>query len=324
MRTLDAYVAARARVRDRIHLTPLVRSTLLGQSIGAPVYLKCENLQKTGSFKVRGILNKLLQLDADAKSRGVITISAGNAAQAVAWGAREIGTRAVVVMPADASPIKAEACRSYGAEVVLHGDVSQAFEKVHQLEREENLTFVHPFDDLEVVTGHGSAGLEILEQLGEGDRIIVVVPIGGGGLISGIAAAVKLTDPSARVFGVEPEGADTMRQSLKQGHAVRSDSVHSIAHGLTPPMAGEINYEYVKQYVEEVVVVSDDEIIAAMEPILTRTKLVVEPSGAAAVAALLASKIPVRETDRVVAVLSGGNVEMEELIGMLGVFRTSC
>ncbi|MFQ5705208.1 MAG: threonine/serine dehydratase [Gemmatimonadales bacterium] len=313
MRTLDDYAAARTRIAQRIHYTPLVKSTSLGQHIGAPLYLKCENLQKTGSFKVRGILNKLLQLDGAARARGVITISAGNAAQAVAWGAREIGTRAVVVMPADASPIKAEACRGYGAEVVLHGDVSQAFEKVHQLEREENLTFVHPFDDLEVVTGHASAGLEIMEQLGDGASPVIVVPIGGGGLISGTAAAVKLTDASARVFGVEPEGADTMRQSLAQSHAVRSDSVHSIAHGLTPPMAGEINYEYVKQYVEEVVVVSDVEIIAAMEPILTRTKLVVEPSGAAAVAALLAGKIPITETDRVVAVLSGGNVEMEEL-----------
>ncbi len=327
--TAESFSSARARVAGRIHTTPLLRSTLLGRRIGAELHVKCENLQKTGSFKVRGVLNKLMQLDEEARSRGVVTISAGNHAQALAWGAREAGLQCVVVMPANASATKAAASRDYGAEVVLHGDVFEAFEKSHELERERGLTFIHPFDDPEIIAGHGSAGLEILEQLWpssppspraeEAGRagIVIVVPIGGGGLISGIAAAVKLQQPSVRIYGVEPEGAAAMRLSLDQGQPAQLDAVNTIARGLAPPMAGKLNYALVKQYVDDVVVVTDEEIIAAMEPILSRTKLVVEPSGAAGVAALLAGKIPLETSDRVVAVLSGGNVEMEELGGFV-------
>ncbi len=305
------FPTARSRIASRIHVTPLMRSSLLGQRIGATLYLKCENLQKTGSFKVRGVLNKLAGLDDAARERGVITISAGNHAAAIAWGAAAAGISSVVVMPSHASKTKAAASRAYGANVILHGDVKTAFEKVRELEREKNLTFVHPFDDEQIVAGHGSVGLEILEQ--SDDVTLVVVPIGGGGLISGVAGAIKSQRPSVRIVGVEPVGASTMRQSLDVGHAVQVDAVDTIADGLAPPMAGELNYRMVEQYVDDVVLVTDDDILAAMGPLYSRTKLVVEPSGAAAVAALLAGKIPLSSNDTVVAVLSGGNVDLSDI-----------
>lgn len=307
----DDFASARSRISGRIHHTPLPSSRLLSQRIGAELFFKCENLQKTGSFKVRGVLNKLIQLDDDSRSNGVVTISAGNHAAALAWGAQEGEIQCTVVMPENASKLKAEASRGYGAEVVLHGTVFEAFEKAHELERERRLTFIHPFDDEQIIAGQGTVGVEILEQM-EGVTVIVV-PVGGGGLISGIATVVKLTNSSVRVYGVEPEGASAMRQSLDAGKAVHLDKVESVADGLAPPMAGEITYQYVKQYVDDVVTVTDDEIVAAMGLVLSRAKILTEPSGAASMAALLNGRIPINKTDRVVAVLSGGNVGMEKL-----------
>jgi threonine dehydratase len=304
--TLEEIREARSRIGGRIHETPVFRTSRLGDEIGAPLYVKCENLQKTGSFKPRGLLNRVLALDPTVRARGVVTISAGNAAQAVAWAAKEAGVPAVVVMPADASPTKAAASRGYGAEVVMHGNVHEAFAKTHEIEEERGLTFLHPFDDPDVVAGHGSAGLEVLEQLPE--ISVLVVPIGGGGLISGMAAAIKQAVPRIRIFGVEPTGACTMRMSLDQGHAVRVDQVHSVADGLAPPMAGKLNFAVVERFVDDVVLVSDEEIVSAMGRILEATKQLVEPSGAAAVAALLARRIPISPSDTVVSVLSGGNI----------------
>jgi threonine dehydratase len=251
-----------------------------------------------------------MQLETDDHERGVVTISAGNHAQALAWAASVTHTPCTVVMPANASQIKADASSGYGADVVLHGTVHEAFAKAHELERERDLTYIHAFDDPQIVAGAGSSGLEILEQVG--DATVVVVPIGGGGQIAGVAGAIKLTDAAVRIYGVEPTGASTMHQSLAAGHAVQVDSVHTIADGLAPPMAGELNYQFVKEFVEEVVLVSDDEMIDAMRLIFSRAKLVAEPSGAATVAALLAHKIPLRSGDRVVAIVSGGNVSTEQ------------
>lgn len=234
---IAAIRGARARLAGRIHDTPVMRSRLLGERIGAPLFLKCENLQKTGSFKPRGALTLLEQLSDDEKRRGVVTISAGNHAQAVAWAANAAGIRAAVVMPQTASPAKAEASRAYGAEVVLHGDVFAAFARARELARDRGLTFVHPFDDERIVQGTGTIGLEILEQVQ--DATVVVVPVGGGGLISGIACAVKQLAPSVRVFGVEPEGAAGMHASLEAGRAVRLERVETVADGLAAPMAGE-------------------------------------------------------------------------------------
>jgi threonine dehydratase len=286
------------------------RSTLLGEEIGARLHLKCENLQKTGSFKARGALNKLMQLEKPDRERGVVTISAGNHAQALAWAARVTNTPCTVVMPANASQIKADASAGYGADVVLHGTVHEAFAKAHELERDRDLTYIHAFDDPQIIAGAGSCGLETLQQVS--DATVVVVPIGGGGQIAGVAGAIKLTNAAVRIYGVEPTGASTMHQSLVAGHAVQVDSVQTIADGLAPPMAGELNYQFVKEFVEDVVLVSDDEIVDAMRLIFSRAKLVAEPAGAATVAALLAHKIPLRSGDRVVAIVSGGNVSTEQ------------
>jgi threonine dehydratase len=308
--------AARERIAGRLHITPTVGSTRLGAAAGVDLVLKCENLQKTGSFKVRGALHKISRLDAGARARGVVTVSAGNHAQALAWAAREAGVAATVVMPANASTAKVDASRGYGAEVVLHGASSiDAFAKARELESERQLTFVHPFDDEVVCAGAGTVGLELLEQAPELDA--VVVPIGGGGLIAGMLVALKESNPKLRVYGVEPEGAPSMRRSLDEGHAVHLDSVKTIADGLAAPMAGELNYEIVRKYADDVVLLGDDVIADAMRQLLLATKLLTEPAGAAATAAVLAGVLPLRRGERVAAVLSGGNIDLAKLAGLL-------
>ena len=307
--------AAHARVAPRIHRTPLLSATRLGSRAGVTLFHKCESLQKTGSFKVRGALNNVSQLDAAARKRGVVTVSAGNHAQALAWAARDAGVRCTVVMPVTASRMKVEASRGYGAEVVLHGASGiEAFAHAHALANERDLTFVHPFDDPAVIAGQGTVGLEILEQLEDVD--IVVVPIGGGGLIAGIATAIKESRPEVRVFGVEPTGAAVMRKSLDEGHPVRLESMKTIADGLAAPMAGEVTYPIVKHYVDDVVLVTDDEIMNAMREILFSAKLLAEGGGAAATAAILSGKLKL-DGRRVVAVLSGGNVDASRVSDVL-------
>lgn len=316
MPTLDSIRAARERIGGRLHFTPLLSATRLGARAGATLAHKCESLQKTGSFKVRGALNKLAQLDDAARSRGVITVSAGNHAQALAWAARDAGIKCTVVMPARASQTKVDASRGYGSEVVLHGASSiEAFARAHELAAERNLTFVHPFDDEAIIAGQGTVGLELMEQMP--DVQDVIVPIGGGGLIAGVATAVKELRPSVRVFGVEPTGADVMRQSLDAGHAVRLESVKTIADGLAAPMAGDVTYPIVKQYVDDVVLVTDEEIAMAMREILFSAKLLAEAGGAAATAAVLSGKLKL-EGRHVVAVLSGGNVDVSRVREVLG------
>jgi threonine dehydratase len=312
MLNLSAIRDARARIAGRLHLTPTVTSTRLGKRLGVHLTLKCENLQKTGSFKVRGALNKIDQLDAAARRAGVVTVSAGNHAQAVAWASRGAGVNATVVMPAAASPAKVEASRGYGAEVVLHGESSiQAIQKARELEKERGLTFVHPFDDELVCAGAGTVALELLDQVDDLD--VVVIPIGGGGLIGGMAVALKEAKPSLRVYGVEPTGAPSMRRSLDEGRAVRMESVKTIADGLAAPMAGEIPYEIVRRYVDDVVLIDDDAIAAGMRELLVNTKFLAEPAGAAATAAVLARAIPLHDGERVAVILSGGNVDLPKL-----------
>ncbi len=306
--------AAGERIAGRVHRTPLVGTRSLSDRIGATVYLKCENLQKTGSFKVRGALNQLLQLGPAARERGVVTISAGNHAQAVAWAAGQTGARATVVMPEGASRAKVEASRSYGAEVVIHGNVHEAFEKCHDLAKQRALTFVHPFDDPFVIAGQGTTGLEIVEELPE--VATVVAPVGGGGLASGIALALAATGTEAKLYGVEPEGACAMRRSFDQGFPAKLDRVDTIADGLAPPMAGDLTFAILSKLAEDIVVVTDDEIREALRLILARTKLLVEPAGAAAVAALISGRIPTKHGP-VVAILSGGNIDAGRLASLL-------
>ena len=316
MLDLSAIRAARDRIAGRVHVTPTLSATRLGDRAGVRLVLKCENLQKTGSFKVRGALTKISTLSADDRARGVVTFSAGNHAQAVAWAGRAAGIHAVVVMPERASLAKVEASRGYGAEVVLYGASGlEALDRAHALERERGLVFVHPFDDEVVCSGAGTAGLELMEQVPDLDA--VVVPIGGGGLISGIAVAVKEISPKTRVYGVEPTGAPAMRRSLDAGHAVQLDSVSTIADGLAAPMAGEVNYEIVRRYVDDVVLIDDETIADGIRELLVTAKLLAEGGGAAATAAVLSGAIPFPKGARVATIISGGNIDVTKLAALL-------
>ena len=315
MLNLHEIERAKQRIAGRVHRTPLMTATLLGRQADISLYLKCESLQKTGSFKVRGALNKLSQLDAGERARGVVAVSAGNHAQALAWASAAAGVKCTVVMPSTASRTKIDASRGYGAEVVLAGDTAQAFDTAHALAKEQGYVLVHPFEDEQVVAGAGTVGLEILEDLSDVDA--VVVPIGGGGLIAGVATAIKARASKARVYGVEPEGAASMRKSLDQGRPARLSAVNTIADGLAPPMAGNLAFEVVRQHVDDVVLVSDDEIADAMKRLLTYTKLLAEGAGAAATAAVLTRRVPLARGSRVVSILSGGNVDSERLKQLL-------
>ena len=311
--THDRMVAAREVIRGRLHYTPVMRSTYLSDRVGAPVHLKLELFQKTGSFKPRGVLNRLANMSDAERQRGLITLSAGNHAQAVAWAAREYGVRATVVMPTRATQTKVDATRGYGGDVVqTDGDLLAT---ALELQRERGLTLVHPFDCPFVIAGQGTLGLEVAEQVPDVET--VVVGVGGGGLISGVAAAIKATRPNARVIGVEPVGAPGMTESLRRGEPVRLDRLDTIADGLAAPFAGRLNYLHVRELVDDMVLVTDDEIIAAIPVLMERCKVMPEPAGAAAVAALLAGKFVPAPGSTTVAVVSGGNIDRVRLKQLL-------
>jgi threonine dehydratase len=307
---------ALGRISGTVHRTPVFGSRSLAALSGVARFdLKCESFQKTGSFKARGALNKLSNLSDAERTRGVVTVSAGNHAQALAWAAQQTGVRCTVVMPATAVTSKVEASRGYGADVILHGTSMDAFTRAHELADSQGFVFIHPFDDDYIIGGTGTVGLELLEQT---TPDVVVVPIGGGGLIAGIAVAIKESRPTTRVIGVEPQGATVMRQSLDAGRALQVTPEPTIADGLSAPMAGERNFAIVQRYVDDVVLVSDDEIKHAMRMLLSRCKLLAEGAGAAATAALLARRIPLNGNEQVVAVLSGGNVDLGRLAEVVG------
>lgn len=308
--------AARERIAGRVHRTPMLSSATIAHRAGlAWCGLKCETLQKTGSFKVRGALNTLSQLDADARALGVVTVSAGNHAAALAWAAREVGIPCTVVMMAAASETKAAASAGYGATVIRHGTGAEAFVKARALADEHGFTFIHPFDDARIVAGAASVGTEIMEQAP--DVEVVVVPIGGGGLIAGATSGIKHTHPHVRIVGVEPVGAAVMRKSLDAGRVERLETMSTIADGLAAPFAGEIPFAIVRKFVDDVVLVTDEEIAAALSVLLLRAKILVEPAGAAATAALLSGRIPSAAGKRVVSLLSGGNVDAGRLSPLL-------
>ena len=304
---------AQARIGGLVHVTPVMSATTIGNELGVRFYLKAELFQKTGSFKPRGVFNKLLSMDLGDRSRGLVSLSAGNHAAALAYGAAAVGATATIVMPANARSSKVAATRRYGGEVVqTDGSLLDA---CLALQRERDLTLVHPFDDLAVMAGQGTVGLELLEQVaGAG---MVVVPVGGGGLISGIAAAVKLQNPSVRVVGVEPEGADAMSRSLEQGAPAHLDRVDTIADGLAPPFAGEHTFAHVQRFVDEMVRVTDSQITEAVRVLIQQCKLTAEPAGAAGLAALLAGKVSPPPGCTVVCVISGGNIGLDVLKQLL-------
>ncbi len=277
----------------------------------AHIFLKPENLQHTGSFKLRGAYYKISQLTDEEKARGVIACSAGNHAQGVALGAAHNGIKAVICLPAGAPISKVEATKSYGAEVVMvPGVYDDAYERAISLRDEEGYTFVHPFDDPKVIAGQGTIGLEILEEMPDVEAVIV--PIGGGGLIAGVAFALKMLRPDVKVYGVQAEGAPSMAHSISEGHKVHLDSVRTVADGIAVKEPGDLTYSLVKEYVDEVVTVSEDEIAAAILALIEKQKLVAEGAGAVSVAAAMFNKVPIKGK-KTVCIVSGGNIDVTSL-----------
>ncbi|MGE3345216.1 MAG: threonine/serine dehydratase, partial [Vicinamibacterales bacterium] len=295
--------------------TPLLTSRVLSEKTGYDVRLKAELFQRTGSYKIRGPLNKFTFLTDEQKRRGVICSSAGNHAQGVALAAKIHGIRAVVAMAENATPSKIAATKGYGAEVVLHGKIwDEANEKAKQLVEEQGLTYIHPFDDDQLIMGQGTVGLEIVQDWPEVDAI--VVPIGGGGLISGVVQAAKTFNPKIRVIGVESSGAPGMQRSVAEGQLVTLDRVDCIIDGLRVKRVGTRNFEIVRQFVDEIVTLPDEQIFDAVLWVMHYAKLVPEGAAASPVGALLQGLITLPAGSRVVCVLSGGNVNLEQLRGL--------
>ena len=321
--SLDAIVNARAAIDPWIVRTPLWpwRSPALDARRGAdtPVWLKLELLQRAGSFKPRGALTVMRTLDAEALARGVTAISAGNHAMAVGYAAQVLGTSAKVVMPANANPGRVEGCRGYGAEVVLVEDVHAGFRAVERIAKEEGRTFVHPFEGPLTALGTATLGLELLEQARAASTQLdaVIVPIGGGGLCAGVAAAIKIAAPNCEVIGVEPVGADSMQRSFASGAPASIERVRSIADSLGAPYALPYSFELCRRHVDDIVLVDDDQLRAAMRLLFSDAKLAVEPAGAATTAALLGPLADRLRDKRVCAIVCGSNIDIDSFQTLL-------
>jgi len=307
--------AARRRVSAHAYHTPLLTSRLLSERTGFDIRLKAEIFQRGGSYKIRGPLNQIPQLTAEQKRAGIICSSAGNHAQGVAIAAAVHGVRAVVVMAENATPSKIAATKAYGAEVLLHGSIwDEANARMLEIAREQGMTVIHPFDDLQLIIGQGTLGMEIYEDFPQVD--VAVVPIGGGGLISGVSLALKARNPKIRIIGVESSDGPAMKKSVEAGHLVTLDSVGTIIDGLRVKRVGENTFRVVRDYVEEIAALPDAEIFEAMLWIMSHCKLVVEGAAAAPVAALLHGLVKAPAGSRVACVLSGGNVNLDQLRGL--------
>ena len=313
MAKLEDFVKAKEKLSKVLLETHLIHSPIFSKESGNVVYIKPENLQKTGSFKIRGAYNKISNLTEEEKKRGVIASSAGNHAQGVAYGARELGIKAVIVMPKSTPLIKVESTKQYGAEVVLYGDVyDDAYKKAKELEEKESYVFVHPFNDKDVLDGQGTIALEILNELPETD--IILVPIGGGGLISGIACAAKLIKPDIKVIGVEPEGAASAREAIKENKVVELKEANTIADGTAVKRIGDLNFEYIKKYVDEIITVSDYELMEAFLLLVEKHKIIAENSGILSIAATKKLK---EKNKKVVSIISGGNIDVLMISSMI-------
>lgn len=315
MLTLDLIKQAAERISGRVHRTPVMTSHAFNEVAGCEVFFKCENLQRAGAFKARGATNKILSLSDEEKRRGVLAVSSGNHAQAVALAAREAGVRAVVCIPDDAPKMKVAGMRSYGADIRVfdrHKDDRDAFGR--EIAEREGLVQVPAYDDYLIMAGQGTAGLELVEEVPDLDSVLT--PCSGGGLFAGVSTAAKGLNPSIRCFAVEPETANDTQQSIAKGERVKIPPPPTIADGLRVQRPGELAFPITRRNAEAVLTVSDDDIIATMKFILFRMKLLVEPSGAAAAAAVFTKKIP-RDCRRVGVVLSGGNVDSDLLSRIL-------
>ena len=313
MAKLEAFIKAKEKLSKVLLETHLIYSPIFSKESGNKVFIKPENLQKTGSFKIRGAYNKISNLTDAEKKRGVIASSAGNHAQGVAYGAKESGIKAVIVMPKSTPLIKVESTKQYGAEVILHGDVyDDAYKKAKELEEKEGYVFVHPFNDEDVLDGQGTIALEILEELPETD--IILVPIGGGGLISGIACAAKILKPEIKIIGVEPEGAASDYEDIKENKVVELKEANTIADGTAVKKIGDLNFEYIKKYVDEIITVSDYELMEAFLLLVEKHKIIAENSGILSVAATKKIK---EKNKKVVSVISGGNIDVLMISSMI-------
>ncbi|RRD37908.1 threonine ammonia-lyase [Fusobacterium nucleatum] len=313
MAKLEAFIKAKEKLSKVLLETHLIYSPIFSKESGNKVFIKPENLQKTGSFKIRGAYNKISNLTDAKKKRGVIASSAGNHAQGVAYGAKESGIKAVIVMPKSTPLIKVESTKQYGAEVILHGDVyDDAYKKAKELEEKEGYVFVHPFNDEDVLDGQGTIALEILEELPETD--IILVPIGGGGLISGIACAAKILKPEIKIIGVEPEGAASAYEAIKENKVVELKEANTIADGTAVKKIGDLNFEYIKKYVDEIITVSDYELMEAFLLLVEKHKIIAENSGILSVAATKKIK---EKNKKVVSVISGGNIDVLMISSMI-------
>jgi len=314
MLTFELIKQAQARIAGRVHRTPVITSRSFNEAAGREVFFKCENLQRAGAFKARGATNKILSLSDDEKRRGVIAVSSGNHAQAVALAAHEAGIRAVVCVPDDAPKMKIAAARAYGADIRVfdrHKDDRDAFGR--DIGEREGLAAVPAYDDYFIMAGQGTCGLEFLEEVPDLDCIMT--PCSGGGLFAGVSTAAKSVTPSIRCFAVEPDTANDTQQSYQKGERVSIGPPPTIADGLRVQTPGALTFPITQKNAEEVLTVTDDEIVTAMKFMLFRMKVLVEPSGAAAAAAVLAAKLP-QNCRRVGVVLSGGNVD-EDLLSRL-------
>ena len=313
MAKLEAFIKAKKNLSKVLLETHLIYSPIFSKESGNKVFIKPENLQKTGSFKIRGAYNKISNLTDAEKKRGVIASSAGNHAQGVAYGAKESGIKAVIVMPKSTPLIKVESTKQYGAEVILHGDVyDDAYKKAKELEEKEGYVFVHPFNDEDVLDGQGTIALEILEELPETD--IILVPIGGGGLISGIACAAKILKPEIKIIGVEPEGAASAYEAIKENKVVELKEANTIADGTAVKKIGDLNFEYIKKYVDEIITVSDYELMEAFLLLVEKHKIIAENSGILSIAATKKLK---EKDKKVVSVISGGNIDVLMISSMI-------
>jgi threonine dehydratase len=305
--SFDDIRAARQRLRGIAHVTPIVSSRTLDAQADRAVFLKCENLQRGGAFKFRGAYNTISQLAPDARERGVLAFSSGNHAQGVALAAQLLGAPAVICMPDDAPAVKVAATRGYGAEVLFYDrlkDDRDAFAR--RAAEQRGMTLVPPYDDVRIIAGAGTAALELIEQAPDLDAVLA--PIGGGGLIAGSALAIHGASPRTRIFGVEPAGADDTLRSLRAGERVAIPPPTTIADGLRVAKPGALTFPLVQRHVSDILIVSDEEILEAVRFALLRLKLVIEPSGAATLAALLSGRLP-RDARRVGAIISGGNID---------------
>ena len=313
MHKLYDFIEARERLGTVIEKTKLIHSNVFTEESGNDVYIKPENLQKTGSFKIRGAYNKIAKLTEEEKTKGVIAASAGNHAQGVAFGAQKLGIKAIIVMPKHTPLIKIEATKRYGAEVILFGDVfDDAYVHARELQKEKGYTFIHPFDDEDVIEGQGTIALEVLEEVPDAD--IILVPVGGGGLISGIAAASELKNPQIKIIGVEPEGAASAIEALKNGRVVELEEANTIADGTAVKRIGDTPFEYIKKYVDDIVTVSDYELMEAFLLLVEKHKIIAENSGILSVAGL--KKLDVKGK-KIISILSGGNIDVLTISSMI-------